>query len=240
MARITLDVVAQELSNQNWKVLSTEYKNLETEMVFECDEGHKVYSTWSKLRKHIECPVCKQNKFKVGTSVPTAKKSGVFRTLALDQATNICGYAIFDNRELVTYGIFQTDPLKDEATRIHQVKEWMVSIAENCSPDLIAIEGIQYEQMIGITTFQTLARLQGVLIEQCLESSINYKICPTNTWRAHNEVKGRSRTDKKKSMQLLIKQWYDVTASEDEADAIGIGKYAADTAVSSTITENWE
>ena len=27
-------------------------------------------------------------------------------------------------------------------------------------------------------------------------------------------------------MQLLAKQWYDITISEDEADAIGIGHYA--------------
>ena len=29
-------------------------------------------------------------------------------------------------------------------------------------------------------------------------------------------------------MQLLAKTWYDVTVSEDEADAIGIGKYVAE------------
>lgn len=53
---------------------------------------------------------------------------------------------------------------------------------------------------MGVTTFQTLARLQGILMDTCFELKINYKICPTNTWRAHHEVKGRSRADKKKSM----------------------------------------
>jgi len=41
--------------------------------------------------------------------------------------------------------------------------------------------------------------------------------------------KGRSRSDKKASMQALIKEWFDISLSDDAADAIGIGKYVADT-----------
>jgi hypothetical protein len=62
----------------------------------------------------------------------------------------------------------------------------------------------------------------------CYELGVPFEICPTNTWRAHCKVRGNSRTDKKRSMQLLAKTWYDVTVSEDEADAIGIGKYVAE------------
>ena len=29
-------------------------------------------------------------------------------------------------------------------------------------------------------------------------------------------------------MQLIAKTWFDISVSEDEADAIGIGKYASD------------
>ncbi|MBQ6628119.1 MAG: hypothetical protein IJH65_04805 [Methanobrevibacter sp.] len=49
-----------------------------------------------------------------------------------------------------------------------------------------------------------------------------------------------SRSDKKKSMQLLVKKWYDVSVSNDEADAIGIGKYVTDTAGAALVVENWE
>ena len=36
MAKITLDQIKQELEQEGWKVHSLEYKNLETEMTFEC------------------------------------------------------------------------------------------------------------------------------------------------------------------------------------------------------------
>ena len=78
---------------------------------------------------------------------------------------------------------------------------------------------------MSVTVFQTLARLQGILMETCYSAKIKFEVCPTNTWRHSCGVKGRSRTDKKRSMQLLAKQWYDITVSEDEADAIGIGHH---------------
>ena len=49
-----------------------------------------------------------------------------------------------------------------------------------------------------------------------------------------------SRTDKKRSMQLLVKQWYDVTVSEDEADAIGIGHHLVTFIKKNTEVTNWE
>ena len=50
MARITLEAINEELAPNGWKCLSTEYKNLESELHFECDEGHDVYASWKKVR----------------------------------------------------------------------------------------------------------------------------------------------------------------------------------------------
>lgn len=239
MARITLEAIAQELEQYNWKVLSTQYTNLSTEMEFQCNEGHSVFTTWEKLRKKCECPVCKINIFKNENQVILPKKKNVNRILALDQATNRTGWAIFDDRQLIRYGVFDSSGSSEEQ-HIHSVKMWLVSMIENWAPDIIGIEGIQYQQNFGVTTFQTLARLQGVLIDLCVEQKLNHKICPTNTWRAHCNVKGKSRSDKKSSMMALVKQWFDVTVTNDEADAIGIGKYLADIYSQSMTTVNWE
>ena len=64
MARITLDQINEELKEFRWKCTSTEYKNLESELRFECEEGHEVYASWKKKRTKRECPICKQNAFK--------------------------------------------------------------------------------------------------------------------------------------------------------------------------------
>lgn len=239
MSKITLDLIEQELAKDGWEVLSTEYKNLSTEMKFKCPEGHVVFSTWDKLRKKRDCPVCKQNVLKENKPVIIEKKKNVIRTLALDQASHKTGWAILDGTQLIKYGKFEANAT-DEIGRFHEVKVWLISMIENWKPDQIGIEGIQYQQNMGITTFQTLARLQGILLDLCYEMGIQYKICPTNTWRAHCGVKGVQRNDRKRSMQLLVKKWFDVSVTDDEADAIGIGKYVAENTHSQIEIVNWE
>lgn len=239
MAKIKIEMIAEELAADNWEVLSTEYQNLDTEMEFLCNEGHKVYAPWKKIRTKRECPVCKQNRFKQNVGIIKPKIKGENRVLALDQASHITGYSIFDGTNLVSYGTF-TAKEEDEAKRFHEIKLWLISMIENWQCDIVGIEGIQFQQNMGVTTFQTLARLQGVLMDLCVELNIQYVICPTNTWRAHCGVKGRARTDRKRSMQLLVKEWYDVSVSDDIADAVGIGKYVSDVHQKKTKIINWE
>lgn len=239
MARITLDSIREDLAQDNWQVISTEYKNLDTEMEFKCAEGHTVFAPYKQIRTKRECPICKANKFKNVTDEVKPKKKGVQRTLALDQASHTTGYSIFDGKELITYGTFITKG-EDEMERLHEVNMWLISQIHNWQPDIIGIEGIQYQQAAGVTTFQTLGRLQGILMETCVQANIPFKICATNTWRAHCGVKGKTRTDKKRSMQLLVKQWFDISVSDDCADAIGIGKFVSDNFVKQTEIINWE
>lgn len=239
MAKIKIEMIAEELAADGWQVLSTDYQNLDTEMEFLCSEGHKVYAPWKKIRSKRDCPVCRQNQFKQNLNIIKPKMKGENRILALDQASHVTGYSIFDGPNLVSYGTFEAKET-DEAKRFHEIRLWLISMVENWQCDIIGIEGIQYQQTMGVTTFQTLARLQGVLMDLCIELNIPYVICPTNTWRAHCGVKGTKRTDKKRSMQLLVKQWYDVTVSDDIADAVGIGKYVTDTNQQKTKIVSWE
>lgn len=239
MAKITVEQIAQELEADQWEIISTSYSNLNEQMEFKCPEGHSVYTSWGKLRTRRECPICKANKFKDVKPIIIEKNKNKNRVLALDQASHVSGYSIYDDRTLVTYGTFETKT-QEEDSRIHEVKEWMISMIQSYQPDLIAIEGIQYQQSFGVTTFQALARLQGVLIEECLSEKIPYEICPTNTWRAYCGVKGQTRNDKKKSMQGLVKKWFDISVSDDCADAIGIGKYSAERHQKKTEIVSWE
>ena len=241
MARINIDVIAQELTVDNWRILSTEYKNLDTQMEFQCNEGHKVFTTWGKLRTKRDCPICKNNIFKENKPIIIEKKKDQNRILGLDQATHISGWSVFDGINLTKYGTFETQGNEeDETARIHNIKEWLISMIENWKPDIIGIEGIQYQQNFGVTTFQTLAHLQGVLMDLCFELNIPFKICPTNTWRAHCKVKGKTRSDKKISMQQLVKEWFDISVTDDSADAIGIGKYLSESYKKQTEIVSWE
>ena len=239
MAKISFEEIKKEVENHNWQLISTSYINLKTEMNFKCNEGHNIYLSWEKVRNKFICPICKNNRYKnIETKIINKNKNST-RVLALDQATKVTGYSIFDDKKLIQYGTFETN-LEDEIARDSSIKTCLLSIIDSWKPDLVGIEGIQYEERFGVTTFETLARLQGILLETLFWEKIPYKICPTNTWRAHCGVKGRTRIDKKRSMQNIVKQQYDVTVSDDEADAIGIGKYVTETLIKKTIITNWE
>ncbi len=243
MAKITLDLIKQELEQKGWEVLSLEYKNLETDMEFKCPEGHYVTKPWGKLRGKYECPICASNVLKTKKENKISKK-GKNVTLALDQATYVTGYSVYYDSELVKYGTFETHADSD-VERYKIIKEWLISMIEEYSPSLIALEGIQLQEdgsdrKMGVTVFQMLAELLGVLKETCYEMGVKCEICHTATWRQHCKVKGKKRADRKRSMQMLVKEWYDMSVTEDEADAVGIGRYAAQVLNKKVEITNWE
>ena len=244
MAKIRLEDIENELNAEGWVVISTEYTNLDTEMTFECPKGHRVFMPWKKLRGKHECPTCKQKQEFEQITTVQPKPKGVKRTLALDQASKVTGYAIFDDTKLVKYGTFTTTAA-DDIERFAMVRAWLLSMISSWRPDYIGIEGIQFQeegsgQKMGVTVFQTLARLQGVLMMACHDEKVPFEICPTNTWRHSCGVKGKTRTDKKRSTQLLVEQWYGIKVSEDEADAIGIGRHLVTFIQKNTEMTNWE
>ena len=240
MARIQIDDIRKELEKDGWKLISTEYHNLDENLEFLCDENHHVFAPWKKIRVRRECPVCKANPYKEMKIGHIPKKKGTFRILALDQATKISGFSLLDNKKLVKYGIYTAPEINDEIERDHQIKQWLISMINNWEVDYVALEGIQYQEKFGVTTFETLARLQGILMETLFTLDIPYMVCPTNTWRHHCGVKGRTRSDRKQSMKNLVKKWFDISVTDDCADAIGIGKYASETTTPNIETFNWE
>lgn len=245
MSKIKLTDIQEELAGYGWKVLSNKYVNLDTEMEFLCTEGHKVNTTWKKLRNHIECPICNKNEYKSLSGKVTPKPKGSTRVLGLDQATRITGYSIFEDGKLISYGAIKSDGY-NAINRDANVRNWLVNTIQNWNIDYVGLEGIQFQKnleggaQVGITTFEALARLQGILMITLYDLKIPFEVCHTAVWRQHCGVKGRTRADKKRSMQLLAKQWYDVTISEDEADAIGIGKYTVEFFNKAQSFESWE
>ena len=133
MAKITLEQITEELAADGWLVLSSEYKNLDTEMIFECFEGHRVFAPWKKIRVKRECPICKKNSLVKIENEILPKPKGVKRTLALDQATKVTGYAIFDDNKLVHYGKFASNS-DNEIERLAIMKNWLVSMINNWHP----------------------------------------------------------------------------------------------------------
>ena len=243
MAKLKIEDIRAEVEGHNWKLISEEYTNLDTEMEFICAEGHRVFKPYKNIRNKFECPICKKNPYHKVESIKVPEKGeNTFRVIALDQATKVSGYSIFDDGKLIKYGVIHPREDYEQILRISIMRQWLLSAIEDLQPDIIILEDIQLQNFtgqkgaytkgdansIGIITYKTLAELLGVLKVSAFEQNILCEVIPPATWRSKVGISGRTRADKKKSAQLKVKDWYQVDATQDEAEAICLGKYGTE------------
>ena len=234
MSTINVYVVRNALEAEGWQLASEVYKNLKTPLEMICPAGHKQEQTFEQWRKHKICDVCMAgDPYKVKKNKVPKKGTGVQRILALDAATSITGYSIYDNKVLVGYGTYKTSSSLQATERINQVKNWLRAALNECQPDFVGIENIQLQKYgakatdVQVKTFQTLANLQGVLLDIIFEAEISNELVYPSEWRSYCGINDGDvhRDAKKKAAQTKVKVWYDMDCTEDEADAICIGKY---------------
>lgn len=232
MAKIKIEQIVEESFFHNWKLISKEYINLNTQMEWECPNGHIVYAPYKKIRDSYKCPFCEKEE-KEGQHIEIQPKTkGTTRVLALDQATQISGWAIYDDKDLVAYGkidFTQTNVFE----RISKIRQWLINMITNWQIDRVALEDIQLQKFTksngregeAVTTYKTLAQLQGTLAVTIFEQKIDAILVSPATWRSHCKIKAKSRADQKRAAQLLVQQKFGQNVTQDEADAICIGLY---------------
>ena len=234
MGTINVYVVRNALEAEGWQLTSEVYKNLKTPLEMICPAGHKQEQTFEYWRKHKICDVCMAgDPYKVKKNKVPAKGTTVQRILALDAATSITGYSIYDDRVLVGFGTFKTNSSYEATERINQVKNWLKAAIKEWEPDFIGLENIQLQKYgvkatdVQVKTFQTLANLQGVLLDVIFEAKVQHDTVYPSEWRSYCGINdGDTHRDaKKKAAQAKAKVWYDMDCTEDEADAICIGKF---------------
>ena len=234
MSTINVYVVRNALEAEGWQLTSEVYKNLKTPLEMVCPAGHKQEQTFDNWRKHKICDICMAgDPYKVKKNKVPPKGTNTQRILALDAATNTTGYSIYDDKVLVGYGTFKTSSSMTATHRINQVKNWLKAALKEWEPDFVGIENIQLQKYgnrdtdVQVKTFQTLANLQGVILDTIFEACIDSDLVRPSEWRSYCGINdGDSHRDaKKKQAQAKVKIWYDINCTEDEADAICIGKY---------------
>lgn len=232
---INIYSVANHLEQEGWQLISSAYKNLDTELEMICPKGHKQSRTYRDWRKHPICEECLAgDPFKGKKNSVPIKKIDTFRLLALDAATNVTGYSVYDDNQLVAYGTFKADSNKDATERINEVKLWLEAAVKEWQPDRVGIENIQLQgykssrgfEQLQVETYRVLANLQGVIADTLYELQIPFDFAYSVEWRKYCGVgEGTGRENKKKQAQDKVKLWYGQDCTQDEADAICIGKY---------------
>ena len=67
-----------------------------------CPEGHEVELSYDEWRKHKRCEKCLAgDPFQLKKAGVPIKTEGALRVLALDAATHITGFALYDDNKLI-------------------------------------------------------------------------------------------------------------------------------------------
>lgn len=143
------------------------------------------------------------------------------KLLALDQASNISGYAIFDGTTLVASGTF-TASASSVGNRLVQIRQKILDLVQEYKIEKVVFEDIQM-QGGNVQTHKTLAEVFGVIEETAAELKLTYKAVHASSWRSVIGIKAKTRADQKQAAQAYVFAHYNKKVSSDEADAICIG-----------------
>lgn len=148
------------------------------------------------------------------------------RLLALDQASKITGWAIFEDGELKSYGkISLDDPNTD--IRLVQLRQGIQTLVADYNIDEVIFEDIQQQNNVAnnVQTFKVLAEVYGVVSELLQEIQIPHSTVLAASWKSTLGIKGRTRAEQKKNAQLYVEQNYGIHVIQDIADAVCIGTH---------------
>ena len=148
------------------------------------------------------------------------------RLLALDQASKVTGWAIFEDGELKSYGkISLDDPNTD--IRLVQLRQGIQTLVADYNIDEVIFEDIQQQNNVAnnVQTFKVLAEVYGVVPELLRELQIPHSTVLAASWKSTLGIKGRTRAEQKKNAQLYVEQNYGIHVIQDIADAVCIGTH---------------
>ena len=148
------------------------------------------------------------------------------RLLALDQASKVTGWAIFEDGELKSYGkISLDDPNTD--IRLVQLRQSIQTLVADYNIDEVIFEDIQQQNNVAnnVQTFKVLAEVYGIVSELLQELQIPHSTVLAASWKSTLGIKGRTRAEQKKNAQLYVEQNYGIHVIQDIADAVCIGTH---------------
>lgn len=150
--------------------------------------------------------------------------------IAFDQASSTSGYSVFLDKNLVSYGKFNHEGTYYD--KLLKTKNSILEIIKTYKKEYpkekvkIIFEEIQLQG--NVVTFKKLAQLQGVVFTAVLEEfGIEADCYSAATWKAFNKVRGTNRTEQKRNAQKIALDSFGVKVTQDEADALLLGRYAS-------------
>ena len=157
------------------------------------------------------------------------------KILALDQASRISGWAIFEDNKLIKYG--KIDLKSDDiGIRLFQLRDQVLKLIQENNIEKVILEDIYMDgqRVNNVQTFKVLAEVFGVLYELCVELGLPVEAVLAGTWKSSLDIKGKTRPEQKRNAQQYVINTYNIKPTQDECDAICIGAH-----VVKQNTHNW-
>lgn len=148
--------------------------------------------------------------------------------LALDQALQTTGYAIFENEELIKWGTFSTNASYPIEERLNTIWNQLTLLDQQYNIGYVFFEDTQ--KQVNLDTYKRLCYVQSIIMLWCLQrGGIGYNILSPSHWRKILKDKykitwGRKREEQKQTALNWVRQEYDGNFTSDSADAICIGR----------------
>lgn len=144
------------------------------------------------------------------------------KILALDQAQNMTGYAVFEDSDLHKWGVIDYHR-EDVELRLPLMTNHILLLMNKYQPDVVVFEGVSLRD--SVQRLIHLAWVQGCIIEMCLERKIPYEIYQPTLWRKILEFTQRndmSRKALKEQAVDYVKTCYGIRVNDNAAEAICI------------------
>jgi len=144
--------------------------------------------------------------------------------ISFDQSTTATAYCIWIDGKYFQHGVINLKKIKEADLRFDQMARSIIQLLEQEKPQVITIEDTALQT--NAKTLKDLAQLQGVIMGYCLANNISFTVYSPTKWRAilHFKTgKGVKRPELKQQAIDYVLEKYNITASEDECEAIAIG-----------------
>lgn len=204
----------------------TGYKNLSSSLEVRCKNGHPFYTDMKSIRSDkFKCPLCVGQEVSLlsQTQNTLPPKTG-FRIIAVDQASQKMGISVYDNGKLVYYHYVEVSG--NLPVRLQKIYKFMQEVViRQWQPNYLVFEDIQYQD--NALTHKTLGMVMGIVVLAAEQAQIEHTEILNKVWQSEFSIGGATRVVQKANVIKRVKEYYDIDVTDDLADAILLGQYAA-------------
>lgn len=201
------------------------YKNLSSLVQIRCNAGHIFFADMKSIRKeNFSCPSCYgKETSNLNENHVLPKKEG-YRIIAIDQASQKLGISVYDDGKLVYYHLVEVTGTVP--TRLLKIYNFMKQVViSEWHPNYLVFEDIQYQD--NALTHKILGMVMGICILAAEQAQIEHTEIFNKVWQSEFNIGGSNRVAQKTNVIKKVKELYGLDVTDDVADAILMGRYAA-------------